>query len=114
MNRWDRHKQNPPYYAVIFSYEPGPELEGYAEMDAETIELAQTMPGYLAHESRNDGTGTNFISYWKDLDSIDHWSRNERHRLAKKGGRSGWYGWYHSQTCRVERGNFFEFENEEK
>lgn len=113
MNRAERQKLTLPYYAVIFSYEPGPKPEGYAEMDEETIQLAQTMPGYLAHESRNDGQGTIFISYQKDLESIDNWSSNERHRVAMKGGKSGWYGWYHSQTCRVEKGHSFEFENKE-
>ena len=106
----DRSSLEAPYYAVIFSYVPGPDLEGYAEMDEETINLAQTMPGYLGHESRNDGEGTIFISYWKDKESIQHWAQNQRHRVAKSGGQNGWYGWYHSQTCRVERQNFFEFE----
>lgn len=110
----NRAELKPPYYAVIFAYEPGPELDGYAEMDEETLQLAQTMPGYLGHESRNDGAGTIFISYWKDLESIDNWAKNERHRVAMHGGRSGWYKWYHSQTVRVERGNYFEFEKKDQ
>ncbi len=109
MKATDRLKLKPPYYAVIFAYEPGPALEGYAEMDRETLELVRQMPGYLGHESRNDGAGTLFISYWKDLRSVNNWSQNERHRKAMKGGQSGWYKWYHSQTCRIERSNYFEF-----
>ena len=32
-----------PYYAVVFSSEPGPEREGYAEADQKTLELAMQM-----------------------------------------------------------------------
>lgn len=97
-----------PYYAVTFSYEPGPDLEGYAEADEKTLQLAMEMPGYLGHESRKDGEGVLFISYWKDLESIAHWRSHPYHQEAIQGGKSGWYKWYHSQVCKVERQQFFE------
>jgi len=110
MSKLDRNSLPSVYYAVIFSYEAGSDLSGYSEMDEETLDLAQTMPGFLGYESKSNHEGTVFISYWKDKASIDNWSKNTRHQVAKKGGKSGWYDWYHSQICKVERSHYFEFE----
>lgn len=110
MNTLSRKDLPNEYYAVIFSYTDGPDRTGYAEMDEETLELAQSMPGFLGYESKKNSEGTLFISYWKDKAAIENWAINERHQVAKKGGRSGWYHWYHSQICKVERSHYFEFE----
>ncbi|GAB5556002.1 MAG: antibiotic biosynthesis monooxygenase [Schleiferiaceae bacterium] len=101
-----------PYYAVIFSSKAGSNREGYQEVDDKTLELAMTMPGYLGHESKSENGEGVFISYWKDLESIAHWRKNEFHQTAIQGGKSGWYAWYHSQVCKVERQQFFEYEEE--
>ena len=49
MSTLDRTSFPEEYYAVIFSYQSGSNLDGYSEMDEETIELAQTMPGFLGY-----------------------------------------------------------------
>lgn len=96
-----------PYYAVIFSYQRSQDLGGYREMDDKTIELAKTMPGYLGHEFAGDGAvHAIFISYWKDMDSINHWKKNTVHKAAKAKGKTQWYQWYHSQITKVEHNAF--------
>jgi heme-degrading monooxygenase HmoA len=112
MSTLDRTSFPEQYYAVIFSYQSGSNLDGYSEMDEETIELAQTMPGFLGYESKSNSEGTIFISYWLDRAAIDHWAKNARHQEAKRGGRSGWYAWYHSQISKVEHSHYFQFEKQ--
>ena len=97
------------YYAVLFSYKRGKDLEGYLDMDAKTLELAMSMPGYLGHESAGDGAEhAIFISYWKDMASIENWKINTTHQEAKAKGKTQWYQWYHSQISKVEHSSFNE------
>lgn len=92
----------PPYIASIFNYFLSDQLEGYAEYDELTLELAKKMPGYLGYESfKHNGRGT-FISYWKDMDSIATWATDPKHVEAKKMGKSKWYRYYHSIIAEVK------------
>lgn len=103
----DRIQLIPPYYAVIFSYRRSNKLEGYAEMDEKTLQLVQQQPGYLGYEVTGDGKEhAIFISYWKDLASIEAWRKNSTHQQAKQKGKTQWYDWYHSQICKVEHSSF--------
>ena len=73
-------------YAVIFSYQLSNDLEGYADMDQKTIDAVVDIPGYLGYDKFGDGNENTFISYWKDLESIDIWRKNFLHIEAKKHG----------------------------
>lgn len=94
----------PPYYAVIFTSLKSANNEGYEEWDNQMFELVRQEPGYLGHESyRNaDGKGVT-ISYWKDLESLEHWRNNQLHRKAQELGREKWYEQYRIRVCKVER-----------
>ena len=93
----------------MFSYKRGENLEGYLEMDEITLELAKSMPGCLGHESAGDSKELLiFISYWKDMESIENWKRNSTHKEAKAKGKSQWYQWYHSQITKVEHSSYNE------
>lgn len=103
-------KKSPPstgYYAVIFSSEKSDDLEGYEEMDALTMELAQQQPGFLGYESVASGKQSIFISYWENMDAIHTWRGNMTHLAAKSNARL-WYRRYLSQICRVEHSHVYE------
>jgi heme-degrading monooxygenase HmoA len=102
---------HPPYYASIFHYYRGTDLEGYPEMDAITLELAQQVDGYLGYESHSsDGRGS-FISYWRDLEAINRWRENATHLRAKVEGKKRWYAYYHSMIAKVESAHFHQLED---
>lgn len=97
----DRKKLPVHCYAVIFSYIRSEDLDGYAEMDEATLQAVQQMDGYLGYEATGEGNRRIFISYWRDLVSIERWRKNELHRQAKAHGNQ-WYSAYHSMICKVE------------
>lgn len=102
-------KQPPPskdYYAVIFSSIKSDHLEGYLEMDALTMQLAQEQEGFLGFESCNSGKQGIFISYWTDMDAINKWRQNMTHIQAKNNA-TQWYKRYLSQICKVESSHLF-------
>jgi|LakMenEpi03Aug12_release.lakeMendotaPanAssembly.Ray.scaffolds.fasta_scaffold544340_2 heme-degrading monooxygenase HmoA len=90
-------------YAVIFIYEIGDNLEGYAEMDKLTLELVSTLQGYLGYQKAGDGKNNIFISYWESLEHIDAWRKDPVHTKAKAEGANKWYKRYISQICKVEQ-----------
>jgi heme-degrading monooxygenase HmoA len=103
-------KETPPandYYAVIFSSEKTENLAGYAEMDEQTMDLAQKQPGFLGYESVNSGNTGIFISYWKSMDAINNWRKNSTHLMAKAKA-DQWYKRYLSQICKVEHSHLME------
>ena len=103
------HAPEPPYYASIFNYLIGDDLEGYAEMDAMTLNLVEQIDGYLGYEShKSEGRGS-FISYWRDLESIDRWRKHQAHQHAKSEGRARWYKYYHAMIAKVESAHFHQF-----
>ena len=107
-----KHDQapEPPYYASIFHYLIGEDLEGYAEMDELTLKLAWASEGFLGYESHKaDGRGS-FISYWRDPEAIDRWRKDATHIQAKAQGRKRWYKYYHSLIARVESARFHQGE----
>ena len=91
----------PGCYAVIFSYVRGTDLEGYAEMDEATLQLAAGVPGYLGYESTGDENRRIFISYWASMDAIEAWKGDAVHRQAKSKAQR-WYKAYHSMVTRIE------------
>lgn len=103
-------KKTPPasgYYAVIFCSTKSEDLDGYEEMDALTLKLAEEQPGFLGFESvSKEGEGI-FISYWESMDAIHDWRGIMTHLKAKSNARL-WYKRYLSQICKVEHSHLFE------
>jgi len=102
-------KQAPPtkdYYAVIFSSIKSDNLEGYLEMDALTMQLAQEQEGFLGFETCNNGKQGIFISYWQNMEAISKWRKNMTHIEAKNNANQ-WYKRYLSQICKVESSYLF-------
>jgi heme-degrading monooxygenase HmoA len=92
----------PPYIASIFHYYLSDNLEGYAEFDDLTMELAKQSPGFLGYESfKHNGRGS-FISYWQNMDAVRHWASNPEHIKAKQLGIKKWYKYYHSSIAEVQ------------
>jgi heme-degrading monooxygenase HmoA len=97
----------PPYYAVIFTSLRTDAEDGYHDTAERMVELAETQPGYLGHESARDGLGIT-VSYWESLEAIRHWKQHAEHLLAQQKGRSDWYSHYKTRICKVERDYGFE------
>ena len=70
-------------------------------------DLAKQQPGYLGIESARNDIGIT-ISYWKDLQSIQHWKQQTDHLVAQRKGIDDWYSFYKVRICLVEREYGFE------
>jgi heme-degrading monooxygenase HmoA len=92
----------PPYYAVIFTSIRTAVDEGYGDMAAEMVMLAQQQEGFLGVESARNDTGIT-VSYWTSLEAISNWKAHARHLLAQQYGREKWYAHYTVRICRIER-----------
>ncbi|HBM83984.1 antibiotic biosynthesis monooxygenase [Haliea sp.] len=92
----------PPYYAVIFSSHRTEGDDGYSEMAAVMLALAETQPGFLGVESVREDLGIT-VSYWESLESISHWKRNAEHREAQRLGHKKWYSGFRVRVAKVER-----------
>jgi len=92
----------PPYYAVIFSSHRTEGDDGYSEMAAVMLALAETQPGFLGVESVREDLGIT-VSYWESLESISHWKRNAEHREAQRLGDKKWYSGFRVRVAKVER-----------
>lgn len=97
----------PPYYAVIFTNLRTEIDEGYGEMAAEMVRLAELQPGYMGNESARNKLGIT-ISYWESLEAIKSWKANTDHLVAQKFGREKWYAAYKTRIALVERDYGFE------
>ena len=103
-------KGKPPlkdYYAVIFSSTRSEDLQGYAEMDKLTLELAAQQQGFLGYENVANGNSSIFISYWESMEAINLWRKNAIHLQAKSKAEK-WYKRYLSQICKIEHTHLFE------
>ena len=91
-----------PFMASTFNYYLSDDLDGYEEYDELTLELAKKTVGFLGYESFKSGNRGTFISYWKDMRSIEEWSKNPIHIEAKKQGIARLYAYYHSVISEVK------------
>jgi heme-degrading monooxygenase HmoA len=92
----------PPYYAVIFTSIRTSADDGYGDMAAEMVHIAQKQVGFLGVESARNETGIT-VSYWASPEAISNWKANARHLLAQQYGREKWYTHYRVRICKVER-----------
>ena len=93
----------PPYYAVIFTSErTDQDSKGYQAMAEKMLALAAKQPGFLGAESARETVGIT-VSYWSDLESIQHWKDHIEHQKAQKLGYERWYSSYKTRITRVER-----------
>lgn len=101
----------PPYYAVVFTSVPTEERKGYDETASRMGELVRRIPGFLGEDSaRTPGGLSMTVAYFRDLDGIEEWRRDEEHRAAKRHGREHWYERYTLHVARVEHSRSFERE----
>ena len=84
-----------------FIYEKSTNLKGYEEMDVLTINEVKKNDGYLGHELFNSNEKNIFISYWKDMKSIEKWKNNSLHIKAKSMGKV-WYKSYKIQISHLQ------------
>lgn len=82
-----------------FIYQKSNTLEGYEEMDTLTINEVKNNEGYLGHELIKTNERNIFISYWKDLESIELWKNNKLHIKAKAMG----HVWYDSYKIQISK-----------
>ncbi len=98
----------PPYYAVIFTSERTEGDAGYGEVADKMVESASKIDGFLGVESLRDDSGFGMtVSYWKTLESIEHWKQHQGHMNAKISGKKLWYSEYKLRICKVEMDNHF-------
>lgn len=96
----------PPYYAVIFTSVRTEVDNGYEEMDQRMMELAPHQDGFLGIESAREEIGIT-VSYWRDMESIQKWSRHAEHIEAKRRAREEWYKAFRSRIAKVESDRSF-------
>ena len=92
----------PPYYAVIFSSITSDNLQGYANVAEEMVQLASQQSGFLGIESARNEIGIT-VSYWRDIASISAWRNQMQHKQAQQNGKAIWYADYTVRICKVER-----------
>jgi len=94
----------PPYFTVVFTSQRTKIEEGYTEMNDSLWEDAQKLDGFLGSESlRNEeGFGVTVL-YFKDMETIQLWSKYQKHLRAKEMGKQKWYEGYRVRIGKVER-----------
>lgn len=98
---WQRQLPETNFYQVTFNLLRSDDLQGYAEIDELSLNLVKGILGHLGNKSVYNGYRGIFISsYWKDLESIEHWKKDQTHRDAKSQG-NRWYTWYRSEIAQV-------------
>jgi heme-degrading monooxygenase HmoA len=103
MNEHFVETPEPPYVAVIFTFElRSDDRTGYETRLAEMNALAVQQNGFLGEEGvrLENGRGLT-VSYWRDMDAVDAWRRHVVHLAAKKVGREKWYARYSLRIAEV-------------
>ena len=72
------------------------------------MELAETMPGYIAHKdyTADDGERVTIVEFEHE-DGQRAWRMNPEHRAAQKLAREKYYTEYHIQVCTLDRESKF-------
>lgn len=107
-NKMELHGNSSPAYAVIFISKLREGANGYAELAAEMVTLAQQQPGFLGFDSVRDGGGEGItVSYWESLEAIEAWRNQPHHLQAQHQGREAFYEAFTLHVTRVERSRHF-------
>lgn len=80
-------------------------------MDELTMKTVSELDGFLGYDSSRGGKDGIFISYWRDLKSIEQWRHNTVHKEAKREGRARWYDAYRTVICKIK--HFDDFRREQ-
>lgn len=91
-------------YSAAFIFEPGEYDAEFHRLNALIDAVAQANPGYLGRESwaAVAGTRRNVTYYWRDLESLQAFSRDPAH-LEAKSQYARWYRGYHIVIAEVVR-----------
>lgn len=83
----------PPYYTVMFSIQlSGKDTKNFEIANERMLEIASSIPGFIGAEGLQDADGfILFISYWKDMLSIETFKKNREHRIAQHHGKTLWF-----------------------
>lgn len=95
----------PPYYSVTTTAELGAEFDQSEHMrrGMELYRHARAIDGFIGLEAFYDGNASIAVSYWRDLQAIQIWSRHPAHLEAKAIARDRWFGATITRIARVER-----------
>jgi heme-degrading monooxygenase HmoA len=76
--------------------------DDYADMAAEMVAAARTMPGFIDVKGFTAPDGERMtIVHWQDLETMKAWRDHARHREAKRLGRERWYANYTIEIAEV-------------
>jgi heme-degrading monooxygenase HmoA len=89
-------------YNASFIFEPGTYDEKFHELDALIEAAANATVGYLGKEvwKSEDGTKTNAIYYWQNLESLKEFASHPKHREAQRQYKL-WYKGFHIVIAEV-------------
>lgn len=82
-------------FQASFIFVPGSYDEEFHRLDTSIDEYAQSLDGYLGVDRwfSADGTTTNSVYYWRDLESVGHFAKFPDHLEAKE-KYAQWYDGY--------------------
>ncbi len=82
--------------------------DGYGEMSDRMFALARASAGFVDMRSyvSEDGERLTLV-WWRDLETLSRWRRDERHREAQETGRARWYEHYDMEVAEVVRESHF-------
>jgi heme-degrading monooxygenase HmoA len=93
---------------VLFRSRLAEPAEGYAEMAAEMLATAKTMPGFIDFKSFKAEDGERLsIVWWQDDETMQAWREHARHLVAQRLGRERWYECYSIEVAEIIRSRRF-------
>ena len=90
-------------YAVIFKAKLKKLTSEYQQTAIRMRELALTEYGCVEFISTCENDIEIAISYWENLEQIQHWKQDKEHITAQEMGKSTWYESYTVQVTEVQR-----------
>lgn len=82
-------------FSAAFIFEPGDYDDEFHELNSKIDDVARSLPGFVGAETwlSADGTRRNAVYYWESLDALHTFSKDPRHREAKR-QYARWYKGY--------------------
>jgi len=90
-------------YAVIFKAKIKKLSTDYQQTATRMRELALTKYGCIEFVSSFENDTEIAISYWKNLEQIQHWKHDKEHMIAQEKGKFMWYESYTIQVTEILR-----------